>query len=80
MENYNINSGPSLSLPIRMEKKRKKTQAGIGSLVVGVGAASAAVYSFMHPGSEVIGVYTSIIAVATLGLGISLLGKAAKSA
>lgn len=76
-QSYPIRPEPSLSLPIRMEKKRKRTKVGTMALVAGCGALAGAVYNFTGSGSELIATYLSVLALILLGVGTYQLKKAA---
>ncbi len=78
MDHYATRPEPPLSLPIRMEKKRKRTKVGVTATTVGLLLLGGAGYNLTHTGSEVIAVYMSILAVALLVAGVSLLVRASK--
>lgn len=69
---------PSLSLPIRMEKKRKRTQAGIASVTFGVLMLGGAAYNFTYKGSYLIAIYLTIFSLCLLGFGIIRLRSASE--
>ena len=73
---YATSAEPSLSLPIRMEQKRKRTRAGAAAIVGGVVLLVGAVNSFTQSGSELIGIYLTVVAIGLLSLGVSLRMKA----
>jgi hypothetical protein len=58
-----------LSLPIRMEQKRRRARAGVAALVPGIVLIALSVYAFTRGGAEVLGIWA-----AGLGLGLSVLG------
>ena len=70
---------PSLSMPIRMEKKRKRTRFGTLFTTVGIGLLGGAGYNFTITGRELIAIYMAVLAVIVLGVGISQFGKASRS-
>ncbi len=69
---------PSLSLPIRMDKKRKRTRSGAIFTMVGLGMLGGAGYNFTHTGRELIATYMVVLAAIVLGVGISQFGKASR--
>jgi len=69
---------PSLSLPIRMDKKRKRTRAGTIFTMVGLGLLGGAGYNFTHTGRELIAIYMAVLALIVLAVGISQFGKASR--
>ncbi|MBN1606850.1 MAG: hypothetical protein JW940_09455 [Polyangiaceae bacterium] len=75
---YPTRPEPSLSLPIRMEKKRKRTKAGIAAEVVGAALLSAGIYNFTKSGSELIATYLTVMAVALLVVGLTVLLRSPK--
>jgi len=70
---YPTRPEPSLSLPIRMEKKRKRTKAGVAAEIAGAALLGAGIYNFTKSGSELIAIYLTVMAVALLVLGLSVL-------
>jgi hypothetical protein len=70
--------GP-LSLPIRMEQKRKRTRTGIIALIAGVALLGGAAYNFADTGSELIAIYLTVMGVLPLVLGVTLLVRASRS-
>jgi hypothetical protein len=76
---YPSHPEPSLSLPIRMEKKRKRTKAGVAAEIVGAALLSAGIYNFTRSGSELIAVYLTVMAVGLLVVGLSVLLRSAKT-
>jgi hypothetical protein len=70
---------PSLSLPIRMEQKRKRTRAGSVAMLVGVALLGGAGYNLTRTGSELIAAYLSVLALILLGVGISQFAKASRA-
>lgn len=68
---------PSLSLPIRMEKHRKRTRAGIAAEVVGVALLCAGIYNFTKSGSELIAAYLTVMAAGFLVVGLVVLRRPA---
>ncbi len=71
---------PSLSLPIRLDKKRKRTRTGGLAVVIGVGLLAGTVYNLTRSGTEVIAVYLAVLALPLLSIGITQLVKASKIA
>jgi hypothetical protein len=69
---------PSLSLPIRMEQKRKRTRVGAVAMLVGVVLLGGAGYNFSRTGSELIATYLAVLALILLGVGISQVGRASR--
>ncbi len=69
---------PSLSLPIRMDKKRKRTRTGAMFTVIGVGLLGGAGYNFTQTGRELIAIYITVLALIVLAVGISQFGKASR--
>ena len=78
MDYYPTRPETSLSMPIRMEKKRKRTKTGMLALTIGIALLGAAGYCLTGTGSEVIAAYSGAFGIALSGLGISLLVKAKK--
>ena len=70
--------GP-LSLPIRMDRKRRRTKAGIAGVIAGVAFLSAAGYEFTITGSETIAIYLTLMGVGLFGVGMTTLIRAIKS-
>jgi hypothetical protein len=68
-----------LSLPIRMDRKRKRTRTGIGGVIAGTLLLGGAGYNFTISGSELIAIYLTVLGVGALGLGIGLLVRASRS-
>jgi hypothetical protein len=79
VEPYPTRPEPSLSLPIRLEKKRKRTKAGVAAEIVGAALLSAGVYNFTRSGSELIAAYLTVMAVALLVVGLAVLLRAPKT-
>ena len=77
---YATRTEPRLSLPIRMDRKRRRTRAGVAGVVAGVAFLSGAAYKFMGTGSEFIAIYLTVMGVGLLGVGITALRRAAKDA
>jgi hypothetical protein len=69
---------PSLSLPIRMDKKRQRMRTGTIFTVMGLGLLGGAGYNFTHTGRELIAVYMTVLALIVLAVGISQFGKASR--
>lgn len=61
---------PSFSLPIRMEKKRKRLQVGTAGIVIGVALMAGAGYNFTYAGSVLVAIYLTIASLAVLSGGI----------
>jgi len=78
LDYYPTRPETSLSMPIRMEKKRKRTKTGILALSIGLVLLGAAGYCLKGTGSEVIAAYAGVFGIALSGVGISLLVKANK--
>ncbi len=70
---------PSLSLPIRLEKKRKATRVGAVAVGVGVVMLGGAVYNFGRSGSVLIAIYLAILASCLLSFGTTRLIRASHS-
>jgi hypothetical protein len=70
--------GP-LSLPIRMEQKKKRTRTGTATLIAGLALLGGAAYNFTQPGYELIAIYLTAIGLIPLALGITLLVRASRS-
>lgn len=70
--------GP-LSLPIRMDRKRRRTKAGVAGVIAGLAFLSAAGYEFTISGSETIGIYLTLMGAGLFGVGITALVRALKS-
>jgi len=79
MQPYATRPEPPLSLPIRMDRKRKRTRVGVGGTVIGVGFLSWAGYTFTISGSELIATYLTIVGAGALAMGITQLVRASKS-
>ena len=75
---YPTRPEPSLSLPIRMEKKRKRTKAGVAAEIAGAAFLSAGIYNFTQSGSELIAAYLTVMAVALLVVGLTVLLRSPK--
>lgn len=69
-ENIATHPQPSLSLPIRMEKKRKRLQIGVASVVIGVLLMGGAAYNFTYSGSILIAIYLTIASTCVLVPGL----------
>jgi hypothetical protein len=76
---YPTRPEPSLSLPIRIEKQRKRTRAGVAAEVAGAILLGAGLYNFTKSGSELIAVYLTVMATGLLVLGLTVLLRAAKT-
>ncbi len=61
---------PSFSLPIRMEKKRKRLQVGTAGVVIGTALLGGAGYNFTYAGSYLVAIYLTIASIAMLGAGL----------
>ena len=77
-ESYAASPEPSLSLPIRMEQKRKRTRVGTIAVIASVGLLGGAGYNFSRTGSELIATYLAVLALILIGVGISQFGKASR--
>lgn len=66
---------PSFSLPIRMEKKRKRLQVGTAGIIIGVVLLAGAGYNFTYAGSVLVAIYLTIASLAVLGGGIMQLRR-----
>ena len=75
---YATRPEPTLSMPIRMEKKRKRTRFGILALVGAVGFVVGAAFNFQRSGSVLIAIYLSIFAAILLATGVTQLITASK--
>jgi hypothetical protein len=75
---YAARPEPSLSLPIRMEQKSKRTKAGTASIIAGVALSVGAAYNFSRSGSELVASYLTVLAVGFIAMGIALHIKASK--
>lgn len=75
-ENIATHPQPSLSLPIRLEKKRKRLQVGVASVTLGVVLLGAAAYNSTYSGSMLIAIYLTIASVCALVAGIIQLRRA----
>ncbi len=75
---YAPRNEPSLSLPIRMEKKRKRTRFGTIALIAGVAMLGGTAYNLTRSGTEVIAIYLGILGIALLAIGITQFTKASK--
>ena len=80
MEPYPTLPEPPMSLPIRMAKKRQRTKTGIIVVSLGTLLLAGGGYNFTVRGSELIAGWLTVMAVAVLSLGISLLVRASKTA
>lgn len=80
LENLPRGSETSLSMPIRMEQKRKRTRAGSTAIAVGVLLLGGAGYNAIRSGSELIAVYLAIVGIGLLAMGITLHAKASAMA
>lgn len=78
VEMYATRPELSLSMPIRMEKKRKQTRTGIVALVLGVGPLAGAAYNFQRGGAVLIAVCLSLFAAALLAVGVIKLNTASR--
>jgi len=76
LDHYATRPEAPLSLPIRMEKKRKRTQAGAAATTIGVLLLGGAGYNLTRSGSEVIAIYMAVLAIPLLAMGVSLLVRA----
>lgn len=79
-EPYATRPETSLSLPIRMEKKRKRTRVGTAALVVAAPFLAGAGYNFTIRGSELIAVWLTLMGLGALAVGITSLRRASKDA
>lgn len=70
--------GP-LSLPLRMEAKRKRNRVGVIALVIGLGLTAVGVGAFLRGGAEVLGIWGLGFGVGLSTLGAVLIVKAAKA-
>jgi hypothetical protein len=70
---------PSLSLPIRLEKKRQTTRIGAASVAIGVVLLGGSAYHFGRSGSVLIAIYLAILGSCMLSFGIAKLVKASHS-
>ncbi len=77
-EYYAPRNEPSLSLPIRLEKKRKRTRAGTIALCAGIAMLGGTAYNLSRSGTEVIALYLGILGAALLGIGITQFVRASK--
>ncbi len=68
-----------LSLPLRMEAKRKRTRAGIAGLVIGVPITGLGIFGFMRGGAEILGLWGVIFGPLAIFVGVFYLIKASKS-
>ena len=75
---YDRPEGP-LSLPIRMDRKRRRVRAGIAGLVAGAALLSGAGYNFTIRGSELIAIYLTVLGTGVLAVGITVLMRASRS-
>jgi hypothetical protein len=75
---YATRPEPSLSLPIRMEQKSKRTKAGTASIIAGIALSVGAAYNFSRSGSELVAGYLTVLAAGFLAMGIFLHVKAAQ--
>lgn len=64
-------------MPIRMDRKRKRTRVGTAAVVLSVALLGGAGYNLTRSGTELIAIYLTVVALGLLGLGISQLSKAA---
>jgi hypothetical protein len=78
LDHYATRPEAPLSLPIRMEKKRKRTKAGVAATTVGILLLGGSGYNLTQSGSEVIAIYMAVLAVPLILGGISLLARASK--
>ena len=76
---YATRPEPRLSLPIRMDRKRRQTRVGIAGLVAGIPLLGGAAYNFTISGSEAIAGYLAIMGAGALGVGITMLVRAARN-
>ena len=79
IEPYPTLPEPPLSLPIRLERKKKRTRLGIMALVAGSILLAAGGYNFTVKGSELLAGWLTLMAAGALALGLSSLRRAAKS-
>lgn len=78
IESYPVHPEPSLSLPIRMEKRRKRLRLGVIALAIGTALGAAGGYGFTIRGSELIAGWLTLMALGALGLGVSSVIRASK--
>lgn len=78
MDDSQYNVGGPVSMPLRMEAKRKKTRLGIIAICVGVPALGAGVFGFARGGAEMLGVWGVGLGVIMIAVGIVMLKKANK--
>ncbi len=71
--------GSPLSLPIRMEAKRRKSRAGIAALVLGIIFLALGIYGFAIGGAELLGLWGLVFGIGASGAGITILVKASKT-
>jgi hypothetical protein len=72
------NPEPSLSMPIRMEQKRKRMQSSVACIIVGLATLGGAGFNFTRSGYVLIASYMTVLGLGFLGVGISLHLKAKK--
>ena len=77
-EYYNVRA-VSLSMPLRMEAKKKRTRVGVSVLCVGVPVLGLGLYGFIRGGAMILGVWGTVFGVALIATGIAVLMKAAKA-
>lgn len=69
--------GPPLSLPIRMEAKKKKRRTGIVFTVLGVVLVGVGIYGFATSGALILGIWGTAMGIILGAVGVVMLKKAA---
>jgi len=79
MEDPPVYSVGPMSLPLRMEAKRKKTRAGAAFLVIGLLLLSLGIFGFARGGAEMLGIWGTALGVGLSALGVFILVGASKA-
>lgn len=78
MDESQYHVGGPVSLPLRLEAKRKKTRLGILGIALGVPLLGAGVFGFARGGAEMLGIWGVGLGVILIAIGIVMLKKASK--
>ena len=75
---YNARPEGSISMPLRMEAKKKKKRVGVVLVAVGAPILGLGIFGFIRGGAMMLGVWGTVFGIGLLATGIAVLMKAAK--
>ena len=79
MDEPPLSQASPLSLPLRMEAKKKRSRLGYIALAVGIPLTGLGIFGFARGGAEMLGIWGVGFGLGATALGIAILVKGAKT-